>query len=126
MDRTDDYGARLLANIGKQCERRGIPVEEADSFLEHVAEWAGAPVLELGAGMLRRVQQALPALFESYLDGKKRRHGPAQPFRGDATDEARRLAGLHGISLASIEGTGKDGTVVVGDVKATLEGDDEG
>lgn len=42
----------------------------------------------------------------------------------DATDAARELADEHGIDLAEVEGTGADGRIVIGDIRALL--DDEG
>jgi len=38
----------------------------------------------------------------------------------DATDAARELAEEHGIDLETIEGSGKDGRIVKGDVEATI------
>lgn len=42
----------------------------------------------------------------------------------DATDAARELAEEHGIDLAEVGGTGADGRIVIGDIRALI--DDEG
>lgn len=39
----------------------------------------------------------------------------------DATDAARELAAEHDIDLATVEGTGEDGRVLVSDVRALVE-----
>lgn len=39
----------------------------------------------------------------------------------DATDAARELAAEHSIDLAAVDGTGADGRVLVGDVRARIE-----
>jgi 2-oxoglutarate dehydrogenase E2 component (dihydrolipoamide succinyltransferase) len=39
----------------------------------------------------------------------------------DATDAARALAAENGIDLASVRGSGADGRITVGDVRAVLE-----
>lgn len=41
-------------------------------------------------------------------------------FEDFATDDARALAAEHGIDLLDVEGTGKDGRILVRDVKALI------
>lgn len=38
----------------------------------------------------------------------------------EATDEAEKLAGENGIDLADIKGSGQNGTILVGDVRAAI------
>jgi hypothetical protein len=74
---TTPYGERVLQSILVQCSRRGIPSEEFDSVLAHIAERAGKSVTKMNGPELKRVQQHLAEHFATYLDGEKRRGGDA-------------------------------------------------
>lgn len=114
------YGVRVLEAIRLQCERRGIPPEEMESVLAHIADERGASVLEMDASDLKRVQANLDALLRRYLDGSKRRHGPAGPWEVNATHSAIVHAAIHGLDLAEIEGTGQDGQITKADVESHI------
>jgi pyruvate/2-oxoglutarate dehydrogenase complex dihydrolipoamide acyltransferase (E2) component len=45
------------------------------------------------------------------------------PVAVDATDAAAELANEHGIDLATVKGTGSNGRITVGDVRALVNGD---
>lgn len=77
MSTEKPYGERVLASILTQCARRGIPSEESDSVLAHIADRAGKHVLEMSGPELKRVQQHMDDHFTTYLDGHKRRGGDA-------------------------------------------------
>ena len=49
------------------------------------------------------------------------REALAEADEVEATDEARELAAEHGLDLATVAGSGKDGRVLVGDVRALIE-----
>lgn len=76
----EPYGPRTLAAIENQCEVRGIPPEEVESVRAHIADEMGKSVLEMDEAELRRLNRNLPSMMEDYLDGKKRRGGPADPW----------------------------------------------
>lgn len=117
---TQSYGERVLAAIMTQCERRGIPPEEAGSVLAHIASETGTEVTDMDARELRRVQQNLDSYFRDYLDGAKRRVGVAPETwpGGAASGSAVMAAARAGIAIADVVGTGKGGTVTVADVEA--------
>lgn len=48
---------------------------------------------------------------------------PVEP-EVDATDAARELAEAEGIDLTAVEGTGADGRIVLGDVRALIDDED--
>jgi pyruvate dehydrogenase E2 component (dihydrolipoamide acetyltransferase) len=50
-----------------------------------------------------------------------REPAPAAPRRAKASPVARRIAGLHGIDLHAIRGTGPDGRVVKGDLRVLVD-----
>lgn len=47
-----------------------------------------------------------------------------EPAEIDATDAARELAEENGIDLADVAGTGADGRIVIGDIRALLDDED--
>ncbi len=111
------YGERVLASIMKQCERRGIPVEEADSVLAFISEAEGKRVVKMDSRELRNLQRRLPAYMLSYLDGQKRRGGPAEEtWPEGATDSAIVEAARAGVSLGAVTGTGASGQITKDDV----------
>ena len=75
MSESRSYGERLLENIILQCENRGIPKEESESFLAYIYEMVGIRVLDMDIRQLRRLQQNLDQYFRGYLGGRKRRPG---------------------------------------------------
>ena len=115
MDRTASYAERTLALIYEQCSRRGIPPEEVDSFLAHVEKERGRSVLKMHDGELRNMVREIDYLFESYLEGVKRRGDAAGGVK--ASDAARKLAAMHRIPLSKVKATGSKGGVTKADVE---------
>jgi len=98
------YGERLLTVIMEQCETRGIPVEESESFMAHIAQVHGKRVTEMNAPEMKKVQQNLDGLFRSYLGGEKRREGPgSRAWPADVSPEDLLRTARGGISISSEE-----------------------
>lgn len=111
------YGERVLSNIMLQCERRGIPVEEAESFLAHVADVEGKSVTSMDEKGLKSLQQRLEVHFISYLEGAKRRGEAKNAPWPSASPAASILAAQAGVVISDVSGTGNDGAVLLDDVK---------
>ena len=86
--------------------------------------WGEAPFEKLYALKVEEVEteRAAPDMHVTVTERR-----PDEPFlsEANATIAARRLAYEHDVNLALIEGTGKDGRVVLGDVREALRGDAE-
>lgn len=113
------YGEGVLSAIMKQCQRRGIPVEESESVLAHLAEEHGKSVLDMNDRELLKVQRGLGTSFMAYLEGAKRRGEGTGPWP-DASKSAILAAAKAGISISTVDGTGKGGAVTKKDVDQAL------
>lgn len=120
MATTLSYGERLLRHIMDQCELRGIPVEESESFMAHLKEEHGKSVTDMDTLEMKRVQQELDKSFREYLGGSKRRPGVVPEAWPAATGSAMMAAAKAGIAIADITGTGKNSQVTVADVEQAV------
>ncbi len=122
MSRDQSYGERLLANIKGQMEVRGIDLDDFDDVCAQIAESYDIDALtSMHGGQLRHVQQHIDGHLRKYLRGAKRAVGVGSvAWPETATSAAVMEAGKAGIALSAIEGSGKDGQVVKGDVEAVV------
>lgn len=122
MSRDQSYGERLLANIKGQMEVRGIDLDDFDDVCAQIAESYDIDALtSMHGGQLRHVQQHIDGHLRKYLGGAKRAVGVGSvAWPETATSAAVMEAGKAGIALSAIEGSGKDGQVVKGDVEAVV------
>ncbi len=122
MSRDQSYGERLLANIKGQMEVRGIDLDDFDDVCAQIAESYDIDALtSMHGGQLRHVQQHIEAHFRRFLGGFKRATGEASmAWPETATSAAVMEAGKAGVPLSDIEGSGKDGQVVKGDVEVAV------
>lgn len=120
MTTTMSYGERTLNTIMIQCDRRGIPREEATSVLALIAKKAGISVTAMNASQLKRLNQNLENVFVEYLEGRKRRGGPTGEWPV-ADADAMLTAAAAGIAIASVEGSGDEGLVTKADVDDAVE-----
>ena len=122
MSRDQSYGERLLAVIKEQMEVREIDPDDFDDVCAQIAESYDIDALtSMHGGQLRHVQQHLDTHLRKYLGGYKRATGEAgMAWPETATSAAVMEAGKAGVPLSDIEGSGKDGQVVKGDVEAVV------
>ncbi len=78
---------------------------EAGTAIEY-PKWYGDSLVELGHAM--RLEDAIVEAMDQKGDT-------------NATDAAANLAGEHGIDLDSIEGSGKDGRIIMSDIKGLIQ-----
>ena len=78
LSEEDFFRGQVEKSLLVQCERRGVPVEEADSVKAAIRKKYGVGLEEMHYGYLKRCSRELPDIMVEYLGGDKRRPLPGQ------------------------------------------------
>jgi hypothetical protein len=110
-------GAGQAAGAGGAGQLIAAP-KMAKEAAKHVAQTVAGEIGSAATEEAKELGQAAARKVKKLGDRRRERLADKHP----ATDAARQLAQQAGIDIGSIDGSGKDGRVTVGDVKSVLNG----